>query len=67
MFQYDITKNLFTSIGKIKISDIKNNKYYLKEIYVDTKINEMIGSDISVVLDQENFGLNKDNDPKVCF
>ena len=64
MFQYDITNNLFSSVGKIKIIDIKKNKYFFKEVYVDTKKNEMIGSDVSVVLDQENFGVSKENDPR---
>jgi len=64
MFQYDIEKNLFSSVGKIKVVDIKRNKYFFKEIYVDTQKKEMIGSDVSVILDQENFGLSKENDPR---
>ena len=64
MFQYDVKKNLFSSVGKIKITDIKKNKYFFKEIHVDTKKKEMIGSDISIILDQENFGLSKENDPR---
>jgi LPS-assembly protein len=64
MFQYDIRKNLFSSIGEIKVKDILKNKYFFKEIHVDTKKKEMIGSDISVVLDQKNFGLTQENDPR---
>jgi len=64
MFQYDINENLFSSLGKIKVIDIKKNKYFFKEIYVDTKKKEMVGSDVSVVLDQESFGLSKKNDPR---
>ena len=64
MFQYDIENNLFSSIGKINIIDIKKNKYFFKELHIDTKVKEMIGSDVSVLLDKENFGLNKDNDPR---
>ncbi len=64
MFQHDIEKNLFSSIGNIKIKDIIKNKYFFKEIHVDTKKKEMVGSDISVVLDQENFGLTKESDPR---
>ena len=45
MFQYDIENNLFSSIGKIKISDIKKNKYFFKEIHIDTKKREMVGSE----------------------
>lgn len=64
MFQYDLEKNLFSSIGKIKVVDIKKNKYFFKEIHIDTKKKEIIGSDISIILDQENFGLSQDNDPR---
>ena len=64
MFQYHIADNLFSSVGKIKIIDINKNKYFLKELYVDTKKNEMIGSDVSVILDQENFGVSKESDPR---
>jgi len=64
MFQYDIEKNLFSSVGKIKIVDMLKNKYFFKEIHVDTKRKEMIGSDVSVILDQENFGVSKDSDPR---
>ena len=64
MFEYQLQKNLFSSIGKIQILDTNNNKYYFKEIHVDTKKKEMIGSDVSVVLDQENFGLTKKFDPR---
>ena len=46
------------------IIDIKKNKYFFKEIHVDTKNKEMIGSDVSVVLDQETFGVSKKNDPR---
>tara|TARA_B100000029_G_scaffold511416_1_gene605396 strand:+ start:2573 stop:5002 length:2430 start_codon:yes stop_codon:yes gene_type:complete len=64
MFEYDIQNNLFSSVGKIKIVDINKNKYFFEEIYIDTKKKEMIGSDVSVVLDQQNFGLSKENDPR---
>ena len=64
MFHYDIKNNLFSSIGKIKILDINNNKYFFKEIHIDTKKKEMIGSDISIVLDQQNFGVSKKSDPR---
>ena len=65
MFQYLIESNLFSSIGKIKITDIKKNKYFFKEVHIDTKKKEMIGSDVSVILDQESFGLGKESDPRL--
>ena len=64
MFEYNIEKNLFSSIGKIKIIDIKKNKYFFKEIYVDTNKKEMIGSDVSVIFDQKDFGVSSVNDPR---
>ena len=64
MFQYDIKNNLFSSIGEIKIIDIKKNKYFFKELHINTKNKEMIGSEVSVVLDQESFGVSKESDPR---
>ena len=64
MFQYQIKKNLFSSVGKIKIIDVKKNKYFFKEIHVDTIKKEMIGSDVSVALDNKSFGVNEENDPR---
>jgi len=64
MFQYHIEDNLFSSIGKIKITDVKKNIYFFKELHIDTLKKEMIGSDVSVILDQENFGLSKESDPR---
>ena len=64
MFNYNVENNLFSSVGKIKNRDIKKNKYFFKELHVDTKINEMIGSDVSVVLDQKTFGVSQESDPR---
>ena len=64
MFQYYVENNLFSSVGKIKIIDIKKNKYFFKELHVDTKKKEMIGSDVSVILDRETFGVRTENDPR---
>jgi len=64
MFQYQIEKNLFSSVGKVEISDVNKNKYFFKELHVDTKKREMVGSDVSVLLDQESFGVDKESDPR---
>ena len=64
MFQYDIKNNLFSSVGKIKIIDAQKNKYFFKELHVDTKKKEMIGSDVSVLLDQKSFGVSEESDPR---
>ena len=65
MFEYLINSNLFSSVGKIKIIDINKNKYFFKELHIDTKKKEMVGSNASVILDQENFGLTDKNDPRL--
>ena len=64
MFRYDLKKKIFSSVGKITVLDTKKNKYFFTEIHVDTEKKEMIGSDVSVLFDQENFGLSKENDPR---
>ena len=64
MFQYDLKKNLFSSVGKIKVTDINKNKYIFKEMHVDTNSKEMIASDVSVIMDQENFGVDIESDPR---
>ena len=64
MFRYHLKNNLFSSVGKIKIIDIKKNKYYFKELHIDTKKKEMIGSDVSIILDQKNFGMGENSDPR---
>jgi LPS-assembly protein len=64
MFSYDINNNLFSSVGEIDIIDIKKNKYFFKELHVNTKTREMVGSDVSVVLDQKTFGVSDKSDPR---
>jgi len=64
MFQYDTRKNLFSSIGNVKIEDIKKNKYFFKELHINTKNKEMIGSDVSVLLNPKDFGVKDTNDPR---
>ena len=65
MFQYHIKENLFSSVGKIKIIDIKKNKYFFKEVHVDTAKKEIIGSEVSIILDQLNFGVSEESDPRI--
>ena len=55
MFQYHVENNLFSSIGKINIIDIKKNNYFFKELHVDTKKKEMIGSDVRELLDPVSY------------
>ena len=64
MFQYNLKKKLFSSVGDIKIVDINKNKYFFKELHINTKEKEMIGSDVSVLLDPKSFGVKETNDPR---
>ena len=64
MYQYDMEKNLFSSIGNIKVIDINKNKYFFKELHIDTNTREMIASDVSAIMDKESFGLDKESDPR---
>jgi len=66
MFEYLIEKNLFSSRGNIKIIDVNKNKYYFEEMYIDTKSQKIVGSDIRVSINNENvIGLNEENDPRL--
>ena len=64
MFQYQINKNLLSSIGDIKITDKENNVYLLKEFHVDTKKKEMVGSDVNIFFDNKNINPNSENEPR---
>jgi len=64
MFQYLIKENLFSSLGNTEIIDKNKNKYFFKQFYIDTKKKEMIGSDVNVLLDKENFGVDDENEPR---
>jgi len=67
MFEYLIKENLFSSRGKIIITDVKKNKYFFNEMYVDTKSKKIVGSDIRVSLNQENIsGLVAENEPRLA-
>jgi len=64
MFEYLVEKNLFSSRGNIRIVDVNKNKYFFKEMYIDTKSKKIVGSDIHVALDQTAAGLKKENEPR---
>ena len=64
MFEYIIEKSLFSSRGNIKIVDMIKNKYFFEEIYIDTKNKKIVGSDVSVSMNQASVGLDKENDPR---
>ena len=64
MFNYMIDRNIFISKGKIKLLDIKNNEYYLSEIYMDEKKNKIIASDVRAFLNDKNSKYNEKNEPR---
>tara|TARA_B100001248_G_scaffold68660_1_gene48477 strand:+ start:8222 stop:10630 length:2409 start_codon:yes stop_codon:yes gene_type:complete len=64
-FEYMIKKNIFKSIGKVTIEDIKKNEYEFSQVYIDTKKKEILGTDIKAFLNDKNFKINESNKPRV--
>ena len=64
-FEYIANKNIFKSVGQIKIIDKFENSYEFSQIYIDTKKKELLGTDIKAFLNSEEFKINKKNDPRV--
>tara|TARA_A100001015_G_scaffold321674_1_gene453933 strand:- start:5974 stop:8370 length:2397 start_codon:yes stop_codon:yes gene_type:complete len=64
-FEYQIEKNIFKSVGYIKIIDNKKNNFEFSQIYIDTKKNEILGSDIKAFMNDENFKISNDNKPRI--
>ena len=64
-FEYKVENNIFKSIGLVKIIDNKKNNLEFAQIYIDTKANEFLGSDIKAYLNDENFKINKKNKPRI--
>ena len=63
-FTYSVEKNIFKSSGKIKFLDNKGNNYFFSQIYVDTQKKKMVGSDVKMFLNQDDFKIDKRNDPR---
>ncbi len=64
-FEYQISENIFKSVGFVKIDDNKKNSLEFSQIYIDTKKNEIIGSDIKAFMNDENFKISEKNKPRV--
>ncbi len=64
-FEYSSETNIFKSIGLIKIKDKMMNEYEFSQIYIDTKKKEILGTDIKAFLNNQNFKINKKNDPRI--
>ncbi len=64
-FEYQIEENIFKSIGYVKVEDKFKNVYEFSQIYIDTKKQEILGSDTKLFLNQNNFKVNENNKPRV--
>ena len=64
-FEYFKQKNIFKSIGSIKIVDKLKNSYNFTQIYIDEKKKEIIGSDAKLYINNNDFKFNDDNKPRV--
>ena len=64
-FEYLAMKNIFKSVGYIKIIDNLENSYQFSQIYIDTQKKEMLGTDIKAFLNHDDFKINKKNDPRI--
>ena len=63
-FDYSTKTNIFKSIGLIKLIDKADNSYEFSQTYIDTK-KEILGTDFKVYLNQEDFKINKKNNPRI--
>jgi LPS-assembly protein len=64
-FEYQITGNIFKSIGFVKIEDQTGNIYEFSQIYIDTKKKEILGTDIKAFLNNQDLKFNNKNKPRV--
>ena len=58
-FNYQKENEIFKSIGLIEIEDKLKNSYKFSQIYIDTKNGEILGSDVSAYLNNEEFKIDK--------
>ena len=64
-FEYLIDKNIFKSVGYIKVQDKLKNIYEFSQIYIDTKKKEILGADSKIFLNQADFKIDKKNKPRI--
>jgi len=64
-FEYSNQNKIFKSIGLIKIEDKFKNSYNFSQIYIDTKKNEILGTDVKTYINNEKFKINKKNNPRI--
>ena len=64
-FEYLAEENIFKSVGLIKINDQNDNNYEFSQIYIDTKKKELLGTDIKAFLNDSDFKINDENEPRI--
>ena len=64
-FEYLIKKSLFKSAGDIQIIDTNTNKYQFSQIYIDTQKKEILGTDSKAFINDDNFKIEANNDPRI--
>ena len=64
-FEFLNKKNIFKSIGLVKITDNLENTYEFSQIYIDTVKKEILGTDIKAFINNDKFKINPDNKPRI--
>ena len=64
-FEYQKQNKIFKSIGLIEIQDKFNNIYKFSQLYIDTREKEILGSDVSAFINNQEFKIDKKNDPRI--
>ena len=64
-FEYQKNKNIFKSVGEIKVLDKMKNSYEFSQIYIDEKKREILGTDAKAYLNQNELKLDKNNEPRI--
>ena len=64
MFNYLTKKKMFLSKGDIKIKDRRNNEYFFSEIYIDEKLEKIVGSDVKSFFNESALKADPRNEPR---
>jgi len=64
-FKYELKDNIFKSLTKVKVVDLKKNIYKFSQIYIDTNKKEILGSDTKAFLNSDDFKIEPKNQPRI--
>ncbi len=64
-FEFLNKKNIFKSIGAVKVEDKLKNSFEFSQIYIDTKKKEILGTDLKAFVNDQNFKINPNNKPRI--